>query len=215
MPSVAPIRIVIADDHRMFRQGLRRLLQTEPGLEIVGEATDGKDALELVEQLKPDVLLLDLTMPRLSGLDVLRHLGPAPPVRTILLTAGMERDLIVQALRLGARGVVLKHVGAEVLIKSIAAVHAGEYWVEREILAEWARSAQPGGDKALPAGLTPREMQIIQEILCGSTNRDIADKLKISEETVKRHLSNVYDKLGVSNRLELALYAVSHKLIPG
>src|SRR5947209_1070151 len=124
-----PIRILIADDHPIFRDGLRRLLESEPGFHVVGEGADGEQAFKLARQLKPDVLLLDLAMPHMPGLEVLRELANSPtPVRTILLTAAIERPQIVEALQLGARGVVLKESATELLLKSIRMVMAGEYW---------------------------------------------------------------------------------------
>jgi two-component system nitrate/nitrite response regulator NarL len=211
MPEAAKIRILIADDHRMFRQGLRRLLETEPQFEVVGEAVDGEQAVASTQALRPDILLLDITMPRLSGLDVLRQVGKQAGTHTLLLTAAVDRKELLFALDLGARGAVLKDLGAEVLAKAIRCVMAGEYWVDRESLTQWAQEARQGGSTQF--GLTPRELTVIAEITAGGTNRDIAVKLGITEDTVKRHLTNVYDKLGVSNRLELALFAMSKRLV--
>src|SRR5215467_16375320 len=130
-----PIRIVIADDHPIFRDGLRRLLEAEPGLKVIGEASDGSDAVKLARQLKPDVMLLDLAMPRQPGLEALRDLSTGPGangVKVILLTAAAEKHQIVEALQLGARGVVLKDSATQLLLKSIHTVMTGEYWVGRE-----------------------------------------------------------------------------------
>lgn len=211
----AKIRIVIADDHRMFREGLRRLLQTEADFEIAGEATNGQEALDLTNKLVPDVLLLDVAMPRLSGLEVLRRLNDISRVHVLLLTAAIDKEEVLDCLQRGARGVVLKDFGAEVLVRAIRAIVKGEFWVERSTMADWMdqlRSSQAKHDKL---GLTPREQEIVSEITAGASNRDIATRFGISEETVKRHLSNIFDKIGVSNRLELALYAISHKLVAG
>jgi two-component system nitrate/nitrite response regulator NarL len=208
------IKILIADDHALFREALRLLLQSEPGLQVVGEAGEGSEALSLTAGLCPDILLVDLAMPGVSGVEVLRELSQSQsPVRTILLTAAADSAQVLEAFRLGARGLVLKEAASSVLFKSIRCVMAGEYWVERELLAQWAHAAQqPNG--SCDFGLTPREHEVIAEVLAGSTNHDIALKLFISEETVKRHLSNIYDKLGVGNRLELALFALAHDLTP-
>lgn len=131
--SSVPVRILIADDHPIFRDGLRRLLESEPGLHVVAEAADGAEAVALAQQTKPDILLLDLAMPRVPGMEALRELAVAQsPVRTILLTASVERPQILQALQLGARGVVLKESATQVLLKSIASVMAGNYWVGRD-----------------------------------------------------------------------------------
>jgi DNA-binding NarL/FixJ family response regulator len=203
-----PIRIVIADDHAIFRDGLRRLLATQEDFLVVAEASDGKEAIALATELKPDVLLLDLAMPRVPGMEVLRELAHQEiSVRTILLTAGIQPFAVTSALQLGARGIVLKASPPELLLKSIRAVYEGQFWVGSEPVAAWARAGQP----STPGfGLTSRE--IISAIKEGSSNREIASKLAISEETVKRHLSNIYSKLGVSSRLELAVVASEQHL---
>jgi two-component system, NarL family, nitrate/nitrite response regulator NarL len=212
------VRILIADDHPIFRDGLRRLLQSE-GMRVVGEAPNGDEAVKLARQLSPDILLLDVAMPQKPGLEALRELAEAKtPVRTILLTAAIERSQIVEALQLGARGVVLKESATQLLLKSIQAVMRGEFWVGRESvsdLVQTLRDLMPsaGGEaRKTKYGLTPRELEIISAIVAGYSNRDIAQKFSISEQTVKHHLTNTFDKLGVSTRLELALYAVNHGL---
>ena len=203
------IRIILADDHAIFRDGLRRLLATQPDFEVVGEASDGKEAIALAAELKPDVLLLDLAMPRVPGMEVLRELSrEETPVRTILLTAAIQPFAVNSALQLGARGIVLKASPPEMLLKSIRSVHEGQFWVGSEPVSSWARAGQSGGG----FGLTSREIEIIAAIKQGSSNRDIATQLAISEETVKRHLSNIYGKLGVSSRLELAVLASEQHL---
>jgi len=205
-----PIRIIIADDHAIFRDGLRRLLATQPDFDVVGEASDGKEAITLAQQLKPDVLLLDLAMPRVPGMEVLRELSrEETPVRTLLLTAAIQPFAVTTALQLGARGIVLKASPPEMLLKSIRSVHEGQFWVGSEPVSSWARTGQ-GSSNAY--GLTSREIEIISAIKQGSSNREIAGQLAISEETVKRHLSNIYGKLGVSSRLELAVLASEQHL---
>jgi two-component system nitrate/nitrite response regulator NarL len=216
-----PIRIVIADDHPIFRDGLRRLLEAEPKFAVIGEACDGAEAVKLARQLKPDILLLDLAMPRHPGLEALREMnsGSAPhSVRIILLTAAAEKNQIVEALQLGARGVVLKDSATQLLLKSIDTVMAGEYWVGRESvsnLVQYLRTLiQSSGEEARQKkfGLTPRELEIVSAVVAGYANKEIAEYFKISEDTVKHHLSNIFDKLGVSTRLELALFAVNQSL---
>lgn len=215
-----PIRIVIADDHPIFRDGLRRLLEAEPDLKVVGEASDGAEAVQLTRQFKPDILLLDLAMPRHPGLEALRDLstGGSNSVRVILLTAAAEKNQIVEALQLGARGVVLKDSATQLLLKSIYTVMAGEYWVGRESvsnLVQYLRTlVQSSGEDARQKkfGLTPRELEIVSAVVAGYSNKEIAEYFKISEDTVKHHLSNIFDKLGVSTRLELALFAVNQSL---
>jgi DNA-binding NarL/FixJ family response regulator len=214
-----PICIVIADDHHLVREGLRKLLEHQPEFKVVGEAANGLEALEHVKALKPDVLLLDLAMPRMNGLEVLRELGDAvEQVRTVLLTASIEPEETLQALRSGARGVVLKESAAHVLFKCIRALMDGEYWVGHERIGDVLRtlrelSLAPSREAAPASHLTPRELQVVGAIVDGATNRDIARLFGLSEQTVKNHLSHIYDKLGVSNRLELALYAVHHRLL--
>jgi len=216
-----PIRILIADDHPIFRDGLRRLLEAEPDLKVVGEACDGAEAVKLVRQLRPDILLLDLAMPRHPGLEALREMSSGPAsnsVRVILLTAAAEKNQIVEALQLGARGIVMKDSATQLLLKSIHTVMAGEYWVGRESvsnLVQYLRMlVQSSGEEARQKkfGLTPRELEIVSAVVAGYSNKEIAEYFKISEDTVKHHLSNIFDKLGVSTRLELALFAVNQSL---
>ncbi len=215
-----PIRLVIADDHPIFRDGLRRLLEAEPDLKVIGEARDGAEAVKLARQLKPDIMLLDLAMPKHPGLEALRELsdGGANSVRVILLTAAAEKKEIVEALQLGARGVVLKDSATQLLLKAIHTVMAGEYWVGRESvsnLVQYLRTlVQSSGEDAKQKkfGLTPRELEIVSAVVAGFANKEIAEYFKISEDTVKHHLSNIFDKLGVSTRLELALFAVNQSL---
>ena len=216
-----PTRILIADDHPIFRDGLRRLLETEPDLKVIGEACDGAEAVRLAKQLKPDILLLDLAMPRHPGLEALREMSSASnqnAVRVILLTAAAEKAQIVEALQLGARGIVLKDSATQLLLKAIHTVMAGEYWVGRESVSNLVQYLQTlvksSGEEARQKkfGLTPRELEIVSAVVAGYSNKETAEYFKISEDTVKHHLSNIFDKLGVSRRLELALFAVNQSL---
>lgn len=214
------IRVVIADDHPVFRHGLRKVLETERAFALVGEAADGAEAVDLARRVQPDVLLLDLAMPRVPGLEALRDLMDAAiSVRTILLTAAIGQADIVRALQLGARGIVLKDADPDVLFAAIRTVMAGEYWVGRErvrgLMDALGRVAPRGAAADGPQRfrLTPRELEIVSTVVSGYTNRDIAQKLSVSEETVKHHLTNIFDKVGVHSRLELALFALHHRLV--
>lgn len=212
----APVRIVVADDHPVVLLGVRAILATAPEMAVVGEATDGDEAVRLTRELEPDVLLLDLAMPKLPGLESLRELTTASSaVKTMLLTGSIERRQILEALQLGARGVVLKHAAGEELVSGIRAVMGGQYWlgggpvtnlvtVLNELTAETPTTSRK------TFGLTPRELDVVKLVVSGGTNKDIAATLGISEETVKRHLTHSFDKTGVSTRLELALFAMHH-----
>ncbi len=213
------MRILVADDHPILRHGLRKLLEEEPGFSVVGEASDGTEAVRLARALKPDILLLDLAMPRKGGMEALRELADSTEnTRIIVLTAAIDKAQLVEALQLGARGVVLKNSATELLVESIRAVMRGECWVARETVGGLVQALQ----KLMPStrsgprntfGLTPRELEIIETIVAGYTNKDIAYRFSISEQTVKHHLTNIFDKLGVHNRLELALFAINHRLV--
>jgi two-component system, NarL family, nitrate/nitrite response regulator NarL len=215
------IQILIADDHPIFRDGLRRLLESESNLQVVGEAADGRQAIDLVHKTKPDILLLDVAMPNLPGLEALRELSDAKdPVKVIILTASIERQQMLIALQLGARGIVLKESATQVLMKGIETVHGGGYWVGKASVPDLkelvlqdmpAVETQPSGEKW---GLTKREMQMVAAIVEGSSNRDMAQKFGVREDTVKHHLTSIFSKLGVATRLELALFALEHKMVP-
>jgi two-component system, NarL family, nitrate/nitrite response regulator NarL len=212
-------RILIADDHTIFRDGLRRLLESEPEFQVAGEAGDGAEALQLSQQLKPDILLLDLAMPRMPGLETLRELSTqGSPVKTILLTAAIEKRQIVEALQMGARGVIMKDAATVLLMKGIRTVMNGQFWVGREAVADMVtylrdKAAQQPPSPAKAYGLTKRELEILSTIVSGLSNKEIAQKFSLSEDTVKHHLTNIFDKVGVSSRLELALFALKHRLV--
>lgn len=213
------IRVLIADDHPVFRQGLLAIFRNEPEFKVVGEASDGRQALELTRKLNPEILLLDLVMPQLTGLETLRELA-GTAVRTILLTAAIEKEQITQALQLGARGILLKDAPTDVLLTGIRTVMNGQFWVGQDKvtdLVEILRSYMPAVEEPKQPkktfGLTARELDVVAAIVSGFTNREIAGKFSISEQTVKHHLRNIFDKVGVSNRLELALFAINHQLV--
>jgi DNA-binding NarL/FixJ family response regulator len=225
LPSTAPvkdefIRIVIADDHPIFRDGLRKLLSLEEDFRVVAEARDGKEVLEVLEEHQPDILLLDLKMPGLDGLTALQKLqNSRTKTKVIVLTASEDKNQFVQAMKFGTCGIVLKQTATELLIKSIRKVHSGEIWLDSHTTAAVMRQFSSPME-SVPLGsrdrdrspLSQREREIVVLVAQGFKNKEMAEKMFISEQTVKNHLHNIFDKLGVSDRLELALYAI-HKNI--
>ena len=215
--SAEAIDIVIADAQPIFREGLQKLLEAKAGLRVVGVAADGEETVRLVRRLKPKVLLLDLSMPKVPGLEALRELSKLGiQTRTIVLTAAIEKEQVMEALELGARGIVLKDSALELLLKSLRCVSDGQYWVDNESVSDLIQALRrmtPDHRPSRDFGLTSREMQVIALIVAGYTNKDLARKLGISAHTAKHHLTNIFDKLGVSNRLELVLFALHHRLI--
>ena len=217
LSSKQAIRTLVADDHAIFRDGLRKLLSSTDDIAIIGEASNGADCIKMLAKLKPDILLLDLRMPDKDGLAVLEEVNfDSLPTRVIVLTAAEDDRDVIRAMRLGARGVVLKQSAADLLVKSIYRVHAGEIWLDNRITAEvmkaFAKSSDGGPRREKPL-LSNREKQIVQLVAQGYRNKEMGEKLFISEQTVKNHLHNIFDKLGVSDRLELALYAIHHRLV--
>jgi two-component system, NarL family, nitrate/nitrite response regulator NarL len=211
------IRILVADDHAIFRDGLRKLLEVADDVTIVGEASNGVECVKMLAKFKPDILLLDLRMPEKDGLGVLEEVNfDSLPTRVIVLTAAEDDRDVVRAMRLGARGVVLKQSASDLLLKSIRKVADGEIWLDNRMTAEvidaFKKSSESGQRREKPL-LSEREKEIVQLVAQGFRNREIGEKLFISEQTVKNHLHNIFDKLGVSDRLELALYAIHHRLI--
>lgn len=218
-PHGGTVRLVLADDHLLFRDGLRVWLEAERDFLVVGEAPDGAAAIQLTEALQPDVLLLDIAMPGSTGFDTLRTLDSRSiSCKVVVLTAAIEPSEIVEALELGARGVVIKTSAASLLIQAIRSVMKGEYWVGRESTTDLVRYLREHRRQRLASGnrfgLTNRELQIVAEVVSGYTNREISKRLGLSPDTVKHHLANAFDKTGVSNRLELAFFGVNHRLVP-
>jgi two-component system nitrate/nitrite response regulator NarL len=212
-----PLRILVADDHAIFRDGLRKLLGDADDVTIIGEASNGTECVKMLAKFKPDILLLDLRMPEKDGLAVLEEVNfDSLPTKVIVLTAAEDDRDVVRAMRLGARGVVLKQSASDLLLKSIRKVADGEIWLDNRMTAEvidaFKKSAEAGQRREKPL-LSEREKEIVQLVAQGFRNREIGEKLFISEQTVKNHLHNIFDKLGVSDRLELALYAIHHRLI--
>jgi DNA-binding NarL/FixJ family response regulator len=218
MTSEHGIGIVIADDHPVVRMGVRNMLEADAGFRVLAEASDGIEALQQIERCHPDVLLLDLSMPQMSGMDTLRELlSRHSDIRTVLLASSVEKTQMLEALRLGVRGIVTKCALPTELHECIRAVLDGRYWafgtsvtnlvtLLQELMRDSTQLSKP------KFGLTPRGLQITALIAEGLTNKDIAAEFKISEETVKHHLKQIFDKTGVSNRLELAIFAMNHGL---
>ncbi len=219
-PLNRSIRIVVADDHPVVRFGVKNMLNNDPDFEVVGEAEDGDQAVTETLELEPDVLLLDLAMPRLPGLEAMRAImSRSPRVKILLLTSTISTQQIIEALQIGARGIVLKDSVAGDLGEALRAVLSGDYWIGGQRVNNLLSALHDLMQKASAVperktyGLTPRELEVVTCIVEGCSNKDIAKQFTISEETVKRHLSNIFDKTGVSTRLELALFAISHKLV--
>ncbi len=214
------IRVVLVDDHPIVREGLRKLLELEDDIDVVGEAENGRQAVEIVEDLRPNVVLLDLKMPGMDGLATLQALQHSQhKSHIIILTASEDKNEWVQAMKMGCSGIVVKQTQPELIVKSIRKVNTGEIWLDSHTTAAVMRQfAAPGDPLGAPNGkggrerspLSAREREIVALVAQGYKNKEMAEKMFISEQTVKNHLHNIFDKLGVSDRLELALYAI-HK----
>jgi two-component system, NarL family, nitrate/nitrite response regulator NarL len=225
VPTTDKIRIALADDHPIFRDGLCRLLSLEEDFVVVAQVNDGLQALEVLRQYEPDILLLDLSMPGLNGLATLQRVQAAKTkTRVILLTASDNQNEFVDALKLGSCGIVQKQTATDLLVDSIRRVHAGELWMDSRTTAAVIQRFVSPGDLPSPASaaahqyqdrspLSPREREIVNLTAQGFKNSDMAAKLSLSEQTIKNHLHNIFEKLGVSDRLELALHAVEHRLV--
>lgn len=216
-----PVRVALIDDHPIFRDGLKALLSTDRSFQVVGVSGDGVEAVRMITELLPDLVLLDVAMPPAGGLEVLQQVGTlAPSVRTLLLTASVSRDTVLAAVQLGVWGVLLKEHASALLFESMRAVMQGRYWLDREYLGSVIAAMQPGSGTAPPRranrfNLTTRELQVISAVKAAESNREIAARLSVREDTVKHHLSNIFDKLGVFSRVELAVFAINHGLDAG
>lgn len=209
------IGVLVVDDHPLTRIGVRNILQTDPTFAVLGEAADCHTAIDLLRQLQPDVLLLDMAMPGGSGIEVLRQLPANGNLQVVLVVTNIGKQQLVTALQLGVRGVVLKESAPQDLIEAIHAVIKGQYWIGQHVVGDLVNVLQnsPKFGKPDCFGLTARELQVISAIVDGCANKEIAQVFSITEDTVKRHLKNIFDKLGVSSRLELAMFAVNHDLV--
>jgi DNA-binding NarL/FixJ family response regulator len=216
------IRVLVADDHPVVREGISKLLSLENDVEVVGEAEDGETTVAQVERLDPDIVLLDLRMPKMDGLAALQRIQKmARKTRVIIITASDDKNEYVQAMKLGCSGIVLKQTSGDLIVKSIRRVYAGEIWLDSHTTAAVMRQFSSPSDAAQGSvrardrsPLSQREREIVALVAQGYKNKEMAEKLFISEQTVKNHLHNIFDKLGVSDRLELALYAI-HKGLQG
>ena len=210
-----PIKVVITDDHSLVRQGLRRYLDEADGIEVLGEASTGTEAVSLVERTRPDVAILDIRMPEMDGIQAARAITEQhADTRVIMLTAHDERRLMVEAVRAGARGYVLKARDAEHLVRSVRLVAEGNLVIDPDLVSVLAEELSEAGERDRRAeALTDRELEILQLLAFGYTNRDIGERLFISPDTVKTHLEHVYQKLGASDRTAAVAEAFRRRLI--
>ena len=211
-----PIGLVLADDHPIVLDGLERLFHLEQDLKVLARCKDGEETLRAVRRHRPDILVLDIRMPGMGGLAVVREMREEKlPTRVVLLTGALDEDEAMEAIRLGVRGVVLKEMAPKLLVQCIRKVHTGEQWVERRSFGRALETMmrREAGARQIAGVLTPREMEIVRLVASGLHNKEIAAKLAISEGTVKIHLHHIYEKLNVRGRLELTLYAQGKGLV--
>ena len=209
-----PIRVVIADDHAIVRSGIRALLATESDIEVVGEAANGREALATAEQLRPDIILMDLVMPELDGIEAIRQITAMwPTMRILVLTSFAGDQQVFPAIKAGALGYLLKDTGPEDLVRAIRQVYRGESslhpQIARKVLREITRPAQR---PPTPEPLTEREVAVLRLVARGLSNGQIAEQLQISEPTVRTHMSNILSKLHLATRIQAALYALRQGL---
>lgn len=208
------IRVLIADDHHVVRRGLMFFLKTQKDMDIVGEATNGKEAVELTETLKPDIILMDLVMPEMDGIEATKRIkAQYPTIHILMLTSFSDRDHVIPALKAGAAGYQLKDIEPDDLAECIRKIMRGENTIHPEATSQMERENEP--KEILPHEqypLTPREQDVLAELTKGKSNREIASSLFVTEKTVKTHISNIFGKLHVQDRTQAALYAVKHGL---
>lgn len=211
-----PISLVLADDHPIILDGLEMLFRAEQDFQVLARCVNGEETLQAVRQHRPDILILDIRMPGKDGLAVLREVKKdSLPTRAVLLTVGLDEDDLLEAIRLGVRGVVLKEMAPQMLVQCVRKVHAGEQWLEKRSVGRALEKMllREAGERQVAGVLTPRELEIVRMVAAGLRNKEIADSLSISEGTVKIHLHHIYEKLHLDGRLELALYAQERGLV--
>jgi two-component system, NarL family, response regulator LiaR len=208
------IRVLIADDHAVVREGLRAFLVLQDDIEVVGEAADGEEAVEVTERTKPDVALVDLVMPRLDGIAAIRRIRHvSPDTRVVVLTSFVDEDKMLPAVRAGAVGYLLKDVQPQELVSTIRSVHGGATLLHPAVVEELVREVRDDGRPADRDVLTDREREVLVLIARGRANKAIAFELGVAEKTVKTHVSNILGKLGLTDRTQAALYAVREGLV--
>lgn len=209
---MTPVRVLLADDHMMVREGIRQLLELENCINVVGEAGDGSQCIKMIQELKPDVVLLDVNMPHLSGLEVLKKLqGSKINTKIIMLSFYNQVDIIERALNYGACGYVLKESESAILKKAICTVYNGETFIQPSIATVLRKHKLLNANNA--DSLTRREMEVLKLVVAGMYNKEIADKLNISEKTVKNHISSIFRKINVADRTQAAVYAIKNNLV--
>ena len=207
------IKVLIADDHTVVRKGIRALLETEPGITVVGEAADGEDAIHKALALKPDVILMDLVMPKLDGVQAIKELREKlPEIKVLVLTSFAEDRRIVAAIEAGALGYLLKDSSPEDLVRAIREVHRGESSLHPKVAQQLIKKLRRPAEEPEREELTARERKVLALIARGLSNREIARELSISEPTVRTHVSNILRKLGLKSRTQAALYALKEGL---
>ncbi len=211
---VEKIRVLVADDHAIVREGLRGLIQSEPNLELVGEASNGQAAVRLAHDLQPDIILMDLMMPVTNGIEATSEIkSQNPQARILVLTSFSDDDQVFQALKAGAQGYLLKDSAPIELLRAIRRVYRGETILHPQIALKLIQEIrQPPDLPPLEEPLTTREIEVLKLIATGATNQEIADQLVITERTVRNHVSNILDKLHLANRTQAALYALREGL---
>ncbi|WP_030908861.1 response regulator [Streptomyces sp. NRRL F-5126] len=206
-----PIRVLLVDDHQVVRRGLRTFLEIQDDIEVVGEAGDGAEGVARTEELRPDVVLMDIKMPGTDGIDALRKLGGlANPAKVLIVTSFTEQRTVVPALRAGAAGYVYKDIDPEALADAIRSVHAGHVLLQPEVAQALLAQEDQGSGQGRGTSLTEREREVLALIADGRSNREIARALVLSEKTVKTHVSNILMKLDLADRTQAALWAVRH-----